>query len=305
MVDLKIQLPKGFLEEEERCGYVVSKQIKEVWAVELDLLSEFQRVCDKYDIKYVACGGTMLGAVRHNGFIPWDDDIDIMMLRSEYDKLCSIAPREFGHPYFFQTEYTDFGTLRGHAQLRNSLTSAILKHEGQRKYGFNQGIFIDIFPLDFVVEDEKMRKRQKEKADRYRSISFFLSGFVPGLFASNKKGIIRNVKKAVGIMMERPLVLLTDCYYKRFEKECARYNGQAGNVVSQLSMGFIPLYFRDLEDIVNTCLHKFEFMEIPISRNYEHALTKRFGNWKEYVVGNSLHGELFFDTSKSYIEHLK
>ena len=65
MVDLNIELPKGFLEEEVRCGYTVTRKMKEVWAVELDLLKEFKRVCNKYDLKYCADGGTLLGAIRH------------------------------------------------------------------------------------------------------------------------------------------------------------------------------------------------------------------------------------------------
>ena len=119
MVDLNIVLPDGFLNEEVRCGYTVTKQMKEVWAVELDMLEKLLSVCKKHDIKIFASGGTMLGAVRHQGFIPWDDDIDMMMFRDDYEKLCKVAQEEFEYPYFFQTEYTDVGSLRGHAQLRN------------------------------------------------------------------------------------------------------------------------------------------------------------------------------------------
>ena len=146
-MNIKLSLPSGFLEEEVRCDYTVSKEMKKVWAVELDLLSEFQRVCKLHDLKYSVCGGTLLGAIRHKGFIPWDDDIDVMMMRDEYEKLCKLAD-EFKHPYFFQTEETDPGSLRGHAQLRNSETTGILKRELKFKRPFNQGVFIDIFPLD-------------------------------------------------------------------------------------------------------------------------------------------------------------
>ena len=118
MVKLNINLPQNFLDEETRCGFTISEKLKEVWAVELDLLSEFDRVCKKYGIKYIASGGTMLGAARHHGFIPWDDDVDLMMMRDEYDKLCEIAPTEFKHPYFFQTEDTDPGFMRYFARLR-------------------------------------------------------------------------------------------------------------------------------------------------------------------------------------------
>ena len=100
MVELKLALPDHFLEEEVRDGYTVSKEMKEVWAVELDLLAEFMRVCDRHGIVYYADAGTILGAVRHKGFIPWDDDIDVMMMRDQYDKLQKIGPEEFRHPYF-------------------------------------------------------------------------------------------------------------------------------------------------------------------------------------------------------------
>ena len=147
MVKLNLEIPEGWLEPEEKWGFQVTRQRKEIWAVELDLLHELDRVCKKHGLTFFADSGTMLGAIRHKGFIPWDDDIDVAMMRDEYEQLCKIAGEEFSYPYFFQTEYTDHGTLRGHAQLRNSMTTAVLKDENHTQYPFNQGIFIDIFPL--------------------------------------------------------------------------------------------------------------------------------------------------------------
>ena len=158
---IKIHLPDGFLDEEIRNGYTISHEMKEIWAVELDLLVEFDRVCKENGLKYFASCGTKLGAVRHHGFIPWDDDVDVMMLRDEYDKLCKIAPQLFAYPYFFQTEETDKGSARGHAQLRNSKTTAILKSEARMCYKYNQGIFLDIFPLDNIPDDEKLFEEQR------------------------------------------------------------------------------------------------------------------------------------------------
>lgn len=83
-----------FLKEENRDGYIVSPLMKKVWSVELDLLSELDRVCKKYDIKYYAAFGTLLGAVRNKGFIPWDDDIDVCMLRDDYARLKEVAKDE-------------------------------------------------------------------------------------------------------------------------------------------------------------------------------------------------------------------
>ena len=111
-MNIKLDIPAGFFEGEERCGYYVSPEMKKVWAVELDLLSEFARVCKKHNLKWWICYGTLLGAVRHKGFIPWDDDVDVVMMRSEYDKLCEVSREEFRHPYSLQFYNNDYERMQ-------------------------------------------------------------------------------------------------------------------------------------------------------------------------------------------------
>ena len=142
--------------------------LQEIQQVSLDILKDVHAFCEKHKIRYSLAYGTLIGAIRHQGFIPWDDDIDLMMFRSEYDKLCEVATKEFEKPYFFQTEYTDHGSLRGHAQLRNSMTTGILKSELPWRYPFNQGIFMDIFPLDNVIPDQGLFEKQAKEALRFR-----------------------------------------------------------------------------------------------------------------------------------------
>ena len=168
MVNLNIKLPAKFLKEEIRCGHTVTSQMKEIWAVELDLLAEFQRVCEKYNIRYFASGGTLLGAVRHQGFIPWDDDLDVEMFREDYKKLCEVGPKEFKKPYVFQNEYTESGSLRGFSKLRNSQTTAMYEHEKLPCYdGYDKGIFIDIFPLDSILDNPEKQRRKNNKVDKW------------------------------------------------------------------------------------------------------------------------------------------
>ena len=83
-------IPKDFLNEEEKDGFLITETRKKIWAIELDLLFEVIRVCKKYNIQYTLAGGNILGAVRHNGFIPWDDDIDVAMFRDDYERFCRV-----------------------------------------------------------------------------------------------------------------------------------------------------------------------------------------------------------------------
>ena len=75
-----------FYKEEIRCGYTVDEKTKRVWAVQLEMLDEVERICKANGLKYFADSGTLIGAIRHEGYIPWDDDIDLVMLREDYDK---------------------------------------------------------------------------------------------------------------------------------------------------------------------------------------------------------------------------
>lgn len=143
-----------FFLEEVRCDFLVTTERKKIWAIEIDLLLELDRVCNKHDIKYFLIGGTLLGAVRHKGFIPWDDDIDVAMLRKDYERFQEIAPNEFKSPYFLQTPYTDNGYFFSFVKLRNENSTGI--SIPFRFEDFNQGLLVDIFPIDNCkLEDVK------------------------------------------------------------------------------------------------------------------------------------------------------
>ena len=87
--------------------YMNSDELRKMQLIQLELLEEVDRICTKYGISYSVEGGTLLGTVRHKGFIPWDDDMDFCMLRNDFYKLLEIADKEFQHPYFFQTALSD------------------------------------------------------------------------------------------------------------------------------------------------------------------------------------------------------
>lgn len=237
MVDLKIELPDDFLEEEVRCDYTVTKDIKEVWAIEIDLLMQLDEVCKKHNLKYYITDGTMLGTVRHKGFIPWDDDIDVTMFRDDYEKLLKVAETEFKYPYFLQTEYSDPGCLRGHAQLRNSATTGILKTE-EGKFKFNQGLFLDVFVMDNVIDDKKLYEQQKKDAEKYRKRAVKYARWSTRYYKQNTwqskvKGILYPV---VNTFLRK--TKLEEKNFRKFEEVCKRYNNMETKYVTTLEFSF-------------------------------------------------------------------
>lgn len=122
------------------------EETRRLQLVELDMLKEFIAICDKLNLRYYVLGGTMLGAVRHKGFIPWDDDIDVGMLREDYEKFLAQAGDLLPDHLFLQSHSSEPGFYWNAAKIRNSNTTFI---EGPvRHHRIHQGIYIDIFPLD-------------------------------------------------------------------------------------------------------------------------------------------------------------
>lgn len=134
-----------FFKEEVRCDFLVTTERKKIWAVELDLLRQFNNVCRKHGLTYFAFVGTLLGAIRHKGFIPWDDDIDLAMPRDDYEKMVRLG-QEFKAPYFLQTPWTDENYFYSFAKIRNSNTSCV--SEKFMFADFNQGLMLDFHPID-------------------------------------------------------------------------------------------------------------------------------------------------------------
>lgn len=141
--------------------YRISDKMKKIWQVQLDLLRVLKDLCEKYHLQYFMIYGTLLGAVRHQGFIPWDDDADIALSREDYERLQHIAAAELGAPYFLQTMENDPGCFYGgYMRLRNSDTTGISHTDFGKPC--HHGIWIDIFPLDAcTMEQKKLQKKTK------------------------------------------------------------------------------------------------------------------------------------------------
>ena len=313
MVDLSIDLPKGFLDEEPRT-LIVSRRRKEVWAVELDLLVQLDRVCKKHGIRYFCDGGTVLGAIRHRGFIPWDDDIDVIMSRSEYEKLNAVAPTEFQHPYFWQTNATDPGSARGHAQLRNSETTGILKSEmasGKAFFDFNQGLFIDIFPFDNLPDDPDERRVFRERLRIVKEkIAAIMRLRIPSERLPARLSVPRKIFRFLRVARLRAWERLHGCdalacAIAELDKLARSYNDIRTKEVAPITLDpfhreVLPAHFLDDSTEVD-----FEFLKIPVLVHHMESLAINYGrNWREHVIGAAAHSGMFVDTNRSYADYL-
>ena len=134
-------------------GSTQDGDLRSIQLASLEGLKELKRMCDKHDLKYYLVAGTLLGAVRHHGFIPWDDDVDVAMPRADYDRLAKIARKELGDGFFYQTDRTDKHSPFAFAKLRREGTD--VREHLLSQVDMHNGCYVDIFPLDYCPSNEK------------------------------------------------------------------------------------------------------------------------------------------------------
>jgi lipopolysaccharide cholinephosphotransferase len=131
-----------------------NKTIKEAQLIMLDMLIEFDKICKKHKLEYWLDSGTLLGGIRHDGFIPWDDDVDISMPVEDYKKFCEVAQSELKKSMFLQHAQTDREFPYDYMKIRDSRATIVEFHEEGRDVKYNQGLFLDIFPM-LAIKDCK------------------------------------------------------------------------------------------------------------------------------------------------------
>ncbi len=134
-----------------------SYNIRDIQNVELTILTKFAEICDRHNLKYFLDSGTALGAIRHEGFIPWDDDIDVGMPRDDYEKFLEIGQKELGDQFFLQNVRTDKNTPFLFSKIRKNNTTFL--EWNKRNIDMHHGIYIDIFPYDYLPKNEEDAKK--------------------------------------------------------------------------------------------------------------------------------------------------
>lgn len=162
-----MEFPAGFLQEETRCDFVISSMMKRAWAVQMEVLSIVAALCKKNGLQYFAEAGTLLGAVRHQGFIPWDDDIDIALKREDYNELIRILPGELPSGFklagMYASPVSQDDVFPGfHSRVVTDSSVWGLKEHLDRFYGFPYpGMGIDIFAYDYLPIDREQEELQE------------------------------------------------------------------------------------------------------------------------------------------------
>lgn len=150
-----MRFDEKYFEGEERDGFYVEGEMKRAWAAEMEVLMEIDRICRKHNIRYFADSGTLLGAVRHNGFIPWDDDLDIAMLRDDYMRFIRIAQTELEKPMLCLDIYHQEHWSEPFARVVNgSAGIELTKAHLERYHGCPYSVGVDIFILDEIPSTE-------------------------------------------------------------------------------------------------------------------------------------------------------
>ena len=125
--------------------------LREIQLCELGILKDISRVCEKHGLRYYLCGGTLLGAVRHKGIIPWDDDIDLQMPLEDYKRFQAVAQEELGDAYFVQTTETDPWYALPYIHVRKNGTAMLLKRD--LAIPSHHGVWVDVFPMIYIRND--------------------------------------------------------------------------------------------------------------------------------------------------------
>ncbi len=273
MTDLR----NDFYNKERICGHVVTEKMKRIWAVQLDLLREFKQICEENGLRYFLWSGTLLGAVRHQGFIPWDDDIDVAMPREDYDRFRSLAGQGLKKPYELQTNENDSGIFRGGLmRFRNSDTTGVEIQDVERFC--NWGIWIDILALDYIYKDEAKRGEQFRKIGIYKRLCMLQTH---GESYWEFQNLSKWKKRAYRLIVKR---LGRQKLLERYDEACRMCPEEEGRYIGPFTAGFMRDSYQCFykEDFADAQELKFENMLLAAPAGYERYLSMVNGNYMQY-----------------------
>lgn len=258
----------------------------------LELFGVFDRLCRKHDIPYMLFAGSALGAVRHQGIIPWDDDLDVVMLRPHYKRFLEVASKELqDSTYFIQPEFSDHWPMF-FSKLRKNGTACIERYV-PKDTRVHQGIYIDIFPCDALSDNGLVRKLQFYASKVVISKSLYRRGY---LTDSTAKKLVLQICR---LLPTAPFLKLT----RLGEREDTRWVHTFLGGAKDYEKNIYPREWME-ESVEMT----FCGMTAPVTKHYDALLTRLYGDYMtplpEAQRGCKVHGEIV-DTERSYEHYLQ
>lgn len=291
--------------DEMRCGVLVTTHRKKLWNVQIGLIQEFARICKKYNLRWFAFSGTLLGAARHKGFIPWDDDVDVFMMRPDYEKFKRIALQEVRPPYFLdawfnyklESEENPDAPSNNNLQLvtrnqeennptwwypfwpmlklRDSRTSMI---QWMDRPHINQGVWIDIFAFDPAPPFSERQQRINWQMAREMMLSIAFPNEMKNAIASGKRFVFSHgaLQNYLGFTHRRRALSFENFMSKNYF-DSSRIVDFRDYVVARRGITY------ETKDFAEVVYLPFEKIEVPAPVGYENILAARYGDWRKLI----------------------
>ncbi|MCI8958954.1 MAG: LicD family protein [Lachnospiraceae bacterium] len=268
-----MQFPDSFFEDQIRDGFYVPALMKRSWAAQMEVLDVVAQICKKHRIRWFADRGTLLGAVRHGGFIPWDDDLDICMLRDDYIRFNAVIRRELPQG-FYVPESTTMG-YRLLTRVCNGKSICVEKGFLERYHGFPFVAGIDIFALDYLSPDPEAEKLRKQLAVVvYKAVTLVDDG---NQHTEQTEILVSQVEKLLRVKLDRSRSL-NNQLFALLEELFGRFPAsQAKEVAYMPNWIFDHVWKFPLDCYRRAVQLPFEHMQISVPVLYRDALRLQFG----------------------------
>ncbi|NLJ57895.1 MAG: LicD family protein [Tissierellia bacterium] len=249
-----------------------SNVLRKVQLVQLEILNEFDRICKMNNLPYQLFSGSLLGAVRHKGFIPWDDDVDVCMLRKDYNRFLKICREELDESYFLQTHETDKEYIHSFARIRKNNTFALQHYYSN--VDMHHGIFIDVFPLDNILPNTILGKLQYFAIYILRKLKFIK---IKALHSNN---IYKKIVERILYYLLKPFKMNT--INKIETKIACMFENRNTKFSTCLTEGEKDVYYRYIvenDEFYDIVQMEFEGHLFPAPRDYHKILTRNFNDY--------------------------